>query len=374
MKRSMFTLFLTWIFTIQAVFAFSPQANEHKSVDQIIANYNAFAASPTNASLPSSNFSAADTKVIKEYLSKNKINGPLPQVKLMKSGEYEMTTQGQSIILEINPTAGIIRINSGTLILKSGGGFKGRLEQIEKFLTSPKSANNTVNRTVIKTIEALLSFIVSNANADCLSKYDAAIKAKMNTAKGAELSKDVFEWSFGITIFASLLLSGGIATVAAYTSMVSGGTGMIMTVASDNNLADLAYIRGALTVAKEGKVPVIPSNKEQPYSQDEVRFLQIHEDQFRIVKNQGGIPLSEEAFLKVLAEGNKDESLCTPVVQDHVVEFLKKITSQKSLDPNEVNKQVKPVTSIVEETRKNIVKEVTPDEIEHKDIEGAVSQ
>ena len=304
MIRSLLTTFLIWILTIQATLAFTPQASTYtaaetqKYINHAIATYNAFASNPSKMSLPS-NFSSENSKAVNEYMEKHKINGPLPKAKFIRPNTYELSTKGKSIIVEIDPIIGLLRINGETLILNSAGGLKGELDQINKFLTVPKTS------ALSKTAELLFSLIVPSASADCLSKYDSAIVEQTPKRKWYESLPA--EWPLAIIILAGLLLPpvtanivAGTITVALVGSIIEGTVHaekydqiQAERKKKEDALAELVTIRTAIAVAKVGKVLTEPDEQKRAYTRDELQFFSLYFKYSNIVKKSGGIPLSK---------------------------------------------------------------------------------
>ncbi len=379
MKRSLLTLFLIWTLTIQSALAFTPQASTNNSVemqkqiDHAIATYNAFSSTPSKINFPSSEYS----KAVNEYMEKHKINGPLPKAKFIKTNTYELSLKGKNIVVEINPILGIIRINGVTLVLNSKGGLKGQLEQVEKFLTNPKTISASGKNDVLtKTAELFFSILVPNASADCLSKYDNAIIAQTPEHKWYE--KLPAEWPLAIIILAGLLLPPVAANIVAGT-VTAGLIGIAIEGSvhaekydriqaerkkKEDALEELVMIKGALSIAESGTVPPPQQTAERPFTQDELRFHNLYFKYSSFIQKTGGVLLSKEEFLKALATANKEEKLCSPTLLDTVAKVTEKIMVQNSsLDPNELIKNIDPITddkaaSTVDDHRRDAPKDV----------------
>lgn len=386
MKRSLLTLLMTWLLMVQASLAFTSKTpandieNSKKYLNDVIANYNAFATGPATNDFPKA-ISSENSKVLKDYMNKNKITGALPLAKLTEKGTIELRMKGQNTVLEINPTLGTIRFDNDVLILKSNQNLKNYLKQIEKFLAIQKSANNNA---IKNTVDTLFSLIVSTASADCLSKYDAVIEAKMPKRKGYYKTDHPAMWVMATgMLMALLLMPANFAILPAY-------GGMLTALYVDDKdgeirreerrvryeIEDLILIDGALRVAKTGKDPSGRITDEESYNPDHFRFFDLYNKYTEIVKKQNTPPLSREEFLKKLAEGDSKEKFCTPLPIETIDKFVEKIILP-AIDPNIVNNSAEPIanTNVLDEARKDDPKPVSNTGIEQQnDPNGATAK
>lgn len=394
MRKNLFTSFVTWVFAMQAFLLIPAQARQNseearKSIEQTIANYNAFAANPNKIDSPAY-LPAESIKYIKGYMEKNNFNSQLPKATLNKDGSFGLTMEGQSLLLNIDPVLGIIRVNGNTLVLKSGDDFKSRLEKIKKILTAPKTALNTKkvrnkNELTKRTVESFFSLIVSNAEADCLSKYNQAIKSQMPERDGIHLAAHPELWAFGIwAVYVAVVI--GTAGGAMVPFALGGGTaGMIWTVADEKELkgkeavvkqklSEFIAIEGALSLAKTGKIPPKDSTADRQYTENEIRFLYLYKEYSSFVKKADGVPLSQEDFLKALAEGDANEKFCSKDQIDNAIAIAEKIMLP-TIDPNIVNKSVEPTITVVDESRQDGPKSVDAVEVDKtNETSNAVSR
>jgi hypothetical protein len=349
---------------MQAALAFSPADSAQNNIDKIIAHYNTFALNPSSEAFPAA-LPADSIKIFKDYFVKNKIEGPLPEATLTKKGIIELRIKNLEMVMEINPVLGTIRLNGETLVLKSTDSIQNRLEQIEIFLSTPKTASSS---------EKFISFFIQSANADCLSKYDAAIAAKMPKRNGFFKLPHPGAWTLGALLVISLLLiPTPWAMLPMYSTLVfvPGVNDIDRDIRSaegsvERKNHDLILIDSALRIAKSGKVPFAVSEMKRPYNEDEWRFEGLYafftEESIKI----GRPLLSKEDFLKTIAEGDLKEKFCKLNITENAEIFFTQMTMQASVDPNEINKTIDPMTSIVDEAIKNIPKDVTKEEIDKK--------
>jgi hypothetical protein len=122
-----------------------------------------------------------------------------------------------------------------------------------------------------------------------------------------------------------------------------------------NQYSEYIAIEGAYNLAKTGKVPPSSSTKDRPYTENETRFLYLYDKYSSYVKKTGGVPLSQEEFMKTLASGDSNEKFCSSYHFDNAVEIAQKIVAP-AIDPNVVNKSVAPEAAIVDESRKDTPK------------------
>jgi hypothetical protein len=372
--KQLTTFFVAWLMTVQAALAFAPNktntAESRKYVETVIANYNQFASKADITLLPK-DFGAENSKIVKNYMDKNKISSALPIAKLTARGTIEMTLAGQNTVIEINPSLGTISLNGQTLVLKATNSLQNRLDQIEKFLGAPKTAG---------AFEQLISIIIPAANADCLSKYDAAVDEKMPKREGIYKLHPPGAWTLAIGVLLSwLLIPTGIA-ILPFVPMYGSIIATPYVNDKDREIRneewkvetsnwDLIAIDGALRVAKSGKVPT--SGVFGGLSEDGLRFKNLYFHYSELVSKNNGVPLSEEEFLKTLAEGDAKEKFCSAGLIDSAQKLTDTISATKAVDPNVVNKTEAPAAAVVDKSREDIPKDVIPVTVEQKSEIGA---
>lgn len=352
MKRSIFASFIVWILTVQAALAFSPQSEQQKYLLNVVKTYNDFATHPNSKNLPKG-FGVENEKAVSAYMKKNNITGALPKFTVTQNGLFETVVNGQKVDIEINP-AGIIRINGETLVLSSKNGINDRLIEIENFLNwHPKTASHN----------SFLSFIIANAEADCLSKFEASIKAKMPERKGIYIlgasGIPTSVWTLAIGIILSVMITPvqpGLLLAGALSPLFLQDKDIAILdkeEAVKREFASLIEIKGALKTAKENKAGNEVSLPNLAYGEDEHNFDVVYNAYSNIVTAEGGIPLAKEEFRVALVEGDKAEKFCKDGLADTVQKVADIISPKPVFNPNEINKNITPATSVVDETRKD---------------------
>lgn len=368
MKRTILAFFSVWSLIIQSTWASAPQAINYikseyfkKYLSKAISDYNNIAKTPNEASLTKS-FSGENLSTLKSYMKENKIKEPLPGAIITPKGTIELKMKGQSDIVEIDPVTRTLKINGSVIVLKSVNSLKERLNQLEKILKGPAKTSM---------MEKVLSIVVSEANADCLSKYDSLIDSKMPKREGIYKLRPPAMWVLSLGIITSLLLgsiSGGAglgmfpAVAGFYSSIfINDKDGELIAkerqVQNDNY--PLFVIDDALKIAKTGEVPKSPESGIIFSTFDEVKyhFIQLYRDYSDYVTKKGGTPYSDEEFLKALVEGDQSEKFCKDAPIEKTSDLFDLITpTNKTLDPNTVNKPEDTAKPVIDDSHRDLPK------------------
>ena len=194
-------------------------------------------------------------------------------------------------------------------------------------------------------LDSLFSFIISSANADCLSKYSAAIEA---------FDKKPLKFTAAISFFAALIVPAvGLPALKATDDLDYEGRDR------------LHQVKASLIAAQQGVVPSdpkIPVN-EGPYpdgllySHYQLCFAHMYNKYYALAKDQGSTPLSRKEFLDALADGDRKELFCNPTLLPDTKKVSEMIILQSSIDPNQINKNMPINTSTVDDNSRGSIKE-----------------
>jgi hypothetical protein len=331
-----------------------------KYINNAVTTYNLLAKNP-KASNPNP-FTNVDNKFLNDYLKKNKIIGPLPQIKHLKENNYELISNGKAIVFEIDPIIGLLRINGRTLLFKSRNGFQGRLEEVNNFFQESKTTFNNESKQIwVKSLDAIFSIIISTATADCLSKISSEEKTTLlqrdnSYADYLYTTNTKNRNLVGVAILAFILCPPAVFPVA-FAAMF-GYELVLKKESSDyssaiNKYDRLVSIERTLAFAKEGD---LASDQAKDTNNNRKAFYFSYGYYKGLLEKMGKKPLSQEEFKIALADADSRELFCSPQTLDSLDDIIKKMNTPISVDPNKINDSMQPITYIVDEPRKDVPK------------------
>jgi hypothetical protein len=270
---------------------------------------------------------------MKNYLINNKITSPLPLATLLDNNKIELSLKGHKILVQVlDPFREVIQINDTIITLGGLENFNQKFKKIESvFAMEGMTAQHSPRLNLLNNF---ISILITNAEADCLSKYENKIK-EINADHPMPERKGIYKlpypasWAFAVGMLVLVLIPP--STPAMYS--VFGGTYFFNNKAiklNDQERAlaklyektafDEVLVRDAIKVAQKGKLP------DNDFS--EINFYKF----FYAI--QGMNPtLTKEEFVKFLVYGDKREIFCAKSLMkpETIAEFYSKSNQAQAI-------------------------------------------